>query len=316
VDRRGAIHNKRDVRLLAPTIRGAGGEIWASFNPKSRTDYLYTRFVENTPKNAIVRKINYTENPFLSSTLLEDIENYKSDPDFAHIYLGEVANNNALTFFTWEDLEACLVDAQPTDAEETIIGLDIADAGEDKNAIAVNKDYTLTHIEEFKGELHKLNRTYDKAIATYKKHKATLLIYDGIGVGAGAGSYFADTNKTVKFSPFMAGGKVKRPNGYYMPLGKASKIKNTEAFANLKAQAWQEVADKIKAKEIKILKTTNYKQLFNELIEVRKVLKGEKAIMVEQKSSLLKRGIKSPNLADAFIMAFAGKPTNALLASR
>jgi PBSX family phage terminase large subunit len=44
----------RSWTILIPTIRKAGSEIWATFNPDQVTDYVYDRFVKNTDPDAWV----------------------------------------------------------------------------------------------------------------------------------------------------------------------------------------------------------------------------------------------------------------------
>jgi phage terminase large subunit len=54
---------------LIPTIRKEGSEIWISFNPELETDETYQRFVLNPPENAVVTKINWSDNPWFPDTL-------------------------------------------------------------------------------------------------------------------------------------------------------------------------------------------------------------------------------------------------------
>ena len=55
-------------KILNPTLRKQGSEFWIVFNPYLVTDFIYRRFILKPPKNCLVRKINYDENPFLSDT--------------------------------------------------------------------------------------------------------------------------------------------------------------------------------------------------------------------------------------------------------
>lgn len=55
--------------VLIPTIRKEGSEIWISFNPELETDETYQRFVMNPPEDAIVIKINWSDNPWFPETL-------------------------------------------------------------------------------------------------------------------------------------------------------------------------------------------------------------------------------------------------------
>ena len=54
---------------LIPTIRKELSEIWVSFNPELDTDETYQRFVINPPENAVVQKINWSDNPWFPETL-------------------------------------------------------------------------------------------------------------------------------------------------------------------------------------------------------------------------------------------------------
>jgi phage terminase large subunit len=77
--------------LLTPTVRVPGSEIWISFNPDQATDPTYRRFVTNPPPNAIVRKVNWDENPWFPPDLeAERAYMARTDPDaYAHVWLGE-----------------------------------------------------------------------------------------------------------------------------------------------------------------------------------------------------------------------------------
>lgn len=78
-------------RVLTPTIREPGSEIWVTFNPALPSDPTYRRFVEDPPENAIVRHITYEDNPWLPEVLREEAENLKRrDPDaYAHVWEGQ-----------------------------------------------------------------------------------------------------------------------------------------------------------------------------------------------------------------------------------
>jgi phage terminase large subunit len=55
--------------VLVPTIRKADSEIWVSFNPELPTDETWKRFVLNAPENAVVQKINWSDNPWFPEVL-------------------------------------------------------------------------------------------------------------------------------------------------------------------------------------------------------------------------------------------------------
>ena len=55
--------------VLVPTIRKADSEIWISFNPELPTDETWKRFVMNPPENAVIQKINWSDNPYFPEVL-------------------------------------------------------------------------------------------------------------------------------------------------------------------------------------------------------------------------------------------------------
>jgi phage terminase large subunit len=55
--------------VLIPTIRKANSEIWISFNPELPTDETWKRFVMNPPENAVIQKINWSDNPWFPEVL-------------------------------------------------------------------------------------------------------------------------------------------------------------------------------------------------------------------------------------------------------
>jgi len=66
---------------LIPTIRKEKSEIWVTFNPELETDETYQRFVLKPPENALVQKINWSDNPWFPETLALEKDALKSrDP--------------------------------------------------------------------------------------------------------------------------------------------------------------------------------------------------------------------------------------------
>ena len=93
--------SKESWDVLIPTIRKPGSEIWVTFNPLDESDPTYQKFVVDQPDNAIVRKVNYDENPYFPEVLREEMEWLKSRDyeSYLNIWEGEVRKiSNALVF--------------------------------------------------------------------------------------------------------------------------------------------------------------------------------------------------------------------------
>lgn len=83
--------SKSSWEVLIPTIRKEGSEIWATFNPELETDDTYQRFVLSPPKNAIVQKISWRDNPWFPQVLKQEMLDLKArDRDaYLHVWEGE-----------------------------------------------------------------------------------------------------------------------------------------------------------------------------------------------------------------------------------
>lgn len=83
--------SKQSWRVLIPTIRKLGSEIWTTFNAKHSTDATYQRLVANHPPRSIVRHINFDANPWFPEVLdQEQRELLLADPEaHAHVWGGQ-----------------------------------------------------------------------------------------------------------------------------------------------------------------------------------------------------------------------------------
>ena len=83
----------RSLKLLRPTIRMEGSEIWFTWNPDQPTDAVDQFFCgeQGTPDNALLIHVNLNDNPFEVDTLRAECESDRkrmSDEDFAHVWEG------------------------------------------------------------------------------------------------------------------------------------------------------------------------------------------------------------------------------------
>lgn len=89
-------------RILIPTIRDEGSEIWMTLNPGRKEDATSRRFLENPPEGAVVIRVNMDDNPFKPQTVIAERERDRQRLDpatFAHIWEGAYAENTAAQVF-------------------------------------------------------------------------------------------------------------------------------------------------------------------------------------------------------------------------
>lgn len=315
--------NEAQWKVIEATIRREGSQHWIIFNPKLITDFVYKRFITNPPPGTIRRRINYDENQFLSSTILRVIKAAKEEDyeSYMHVYEGQPLTNDETSIIKRSWLLAA-VDAHIKLGIEPLgskrLGFDVADDGEDKCALVASHGPLTFWTDQWKARedelLKSCTRTWNKARELDSK-----VIYDAIGVGAGSGAKFNELNEQgsgkIAHEKFFAGGSVAKPESFYDTV---AKIKNKDFFSNIKAQAWWLVGDRLKntynavhnghvfdMDEMLFLdaNTPNLTALIDELSTPHKDYDLAGRVKVESKKDLKKRDIKSPNLADAYIMA-------------
>ena len=319
-------------KILEPTIRKSGSECWFIFNPGLVTDFVWRNFVVDPPEDTLVRKINYDENPFLSDTMLKVISAAKRrDPEgFDHVYMGvpESDDDAAIIKLSW--IEAA-IDAhkvlgfEPNGRKR--IGFDVADSGADKCSNVYRHGSVVYWADEWKAKEDELLKSCQRAYQAASERSADI-VYDSIGVGASAGAKFSEINedrrrenpysRPVNYQRFNAGAGVNEPDSEY------NGIPNKDFFANLKAQAWWLVADRFRNTFNAVKNGEEYpvdelisidsscphlEKLKLELTTPHRDFDRNGRVMVESKKDLAKRDIPSPNIADAFIMAFAPTDT-------
>ena len=77
-------------KMLTPTIRAPGSEIWVTFNPNEATDPTYRRFVGDPMPGVVSRKVNWSDNPHFPPELEQERAwMAKTDPDaYSHVWEG------------------------------------------------------------------------------------------------------------------------------------------------------------------------------------------------------------------------------------
>lgn len=329
-----------------PTVLSS--ELWVSYNPddplgathlmfvtdnKMWPDYVPVRIggkevlkADGTPKlrrYAIIKQINYTDNPWFPESLRVDMELMKENDYemYRHVYLGEPVGNSNLAIIKPVWIQAAIdahVKLEILVSGGKLGGFDVADEGPDKNAFVARHGILAYLAEEWKDQ--DPNSAARAVFGNAIRMGLDSVTYDNIGVGAGAKGAIREEKaklsvkvKCPVYRGFTANAKVVSPDSEYKP-GK----KNVDMFLDLKAQTWWLVADRFKNTydalqgkpydpEMLISISSGITQLHklcSELAQPRREFQNGK-FRVESKKDMAKRGVVSPNLADAFVMAYA-----------
>lgn len=326
---------EESLDVLEPTLRKDGSEILITFNPVREDGAVYARFVKPFYQDILrdgyyssdlvyVAMVNMDKNPFAPAELIKASEAMKAEDydKWLHVYGGE----------PMRDLEDVIIQPKWVDAAidahkkmgwdgigVKVIGFDPADGGADAKAVAMRHGSVITKVKDWtKGDVEDgINRAFSYA----DDWRADQLVFDGDGLGAAVkvGLSARIEGKALQVIGYHGGASVDNPGDKYQDLRS-----NKDTFKNKRAQYWWYLRDRFEAtyravekgqyldpEKLISLSSDGIKDLSllkSELTQVKRKLTNNSIIQIESKADMAKRGVKSPNMADAIVMAFANPP--------
>ena len=94
--------SETSLRLLRPTIRSPGSELWFSWNPRLKTDPVDVMFRQQTPPtNSIIVKANWNDNPWIPPELEQErLDCLENEPDqYDHVWEGGYVSASKKAYF-------------------------------------------------------------------------------------------------------------------------------------------------------------------------------------------------------------------------
>ena len=206
------------ARVLVPTIRKRGSELWFSWNPKNRSDWVYKRFITAPRAGDVIAKVNWRNNPWLPEASNEErIADQKDNPDhYLHIWEGAPDDAGEVPrIMPYRMVSAC-VEAFREGLHHGVsgpahAGLDVGDTG--YNGLALRRGPVLAHAERFSSYL--LGETARRTDRFCREENVELLTYDGGGIGAGIRSHLREMRLSYIARPELFGGQVAGPRTMY-----------------------------------------------------------------------------------------------------
>ncbi len=197
-------------------------------------------------------------------------------------------------------------------------GLDVADEGRDKNAFAGRYGFLLEHLESWSGVGGDIFGTVDRALGICDVRGYEVFDYDADGLGAGVRGDARVLNeqraaagkRSIRSEPFRGSGPVYDPDGEMV-----KERKNKDYFANLKAQSWWALRLRFQATYRAVVEGKPFDP--DEIISIDPDLPERAALSMELSQPTFTvngvgkividkapDGTKSPNLADAVMIAY------------
>lgn len=284
------------LETLLGTITGSENKLLFISNPTRRSGVFFDAFHRNV---ALYRTIHVNAE---RSTRVdhENIDmlakSYGKDSNVYRIrVLGEFPTAEDDVFINIDIVEAAIaLEKAPPEALGYIkIGVDVARFGDDDTVLAVNTDNAIKRIISKHGSdttmtcgnvLLAANQERSK----YKVPPKVIVIIDDTGIGGGVTDQLREKKQELGLDWL-----------YIIALNMAMGV-HSIYYADLTAYLWASVRDML---QDGVLELPNNNEMVGQLTARKYFIAGSGKIKLESKDEMKKRGIKSPDIADAITLS-------------
>jgi len=276
--------SRESIDILVPTIRKAGSELWFTWNPFLPSDPISSMFQSgHLPKNTLIEEVNYYDNPYLTDTIQNEIDEDKRlyPLKYEHIWLGGYIGTADDMLISLQSVSSCMNRKVLTLDVPTIAALDVARFGSDNSAIVARKGNVVTDVAKWGGL--DTNQLHDKVVSWVLQRDIDTLVVDGTGVGGGVFDMLKKSLGGIKCVEFNGANKPK-----------------SNKFLNARAEVWNIMARWIKEDGSMPFDA----ELRDQLTTIHYLINNKQQMQLESKRDMRAKGIKSPDLGDALAMTF------------
>lgn len=271
------------------TMSSANSTVVLLGNPTRTSGYFFDTHHSNADK-WWTRKVSCLDSPRVAPAYVEEMrEKYGPDSNAFRIrVLGEFAVADDDTVIGLELVESSFGrDVEVDEEAEIVWGLDVARFGSAFSVLCKRQGRVVTHFQDWKNlDLMQLTGAVKADFdAIRPSERPVEILVDSIGVG---------------------GGVVDRLQELGLP---AIGINTAEApsmgttYMNLRAELWFKVKAWLETREVRLPKDD---KLLAELVSPRYQFTSAGKMKIESKDDMKKRGLPSPDKADALCLTFAG----------
>jgi hypothetical protein len=235
------------------------------------------------------RRVSCIDSTRVSSEYVNDMKSrYGEESNAFRIrVLGEFPRSDDDTIIPMDLLESAKHrDTRAYEDAPIVWGLDVARFGSDSSVLCKRQSNVVHTLERWRNlDLMQLTgAVVSQYEACDHKSRPTEILVDSIGLGAGVVDRLRELNLpargiNVSESPAMGG-----------------------TYLNLRAELWHKAKAWLEKRDCKI---PNNEDLIGELATVRYTFTSNGKIKIESKDDIRRRGLKSPDMADAFVLTFA-----------
>ena len=213
----------------------------------------------------------------------------EDNPLYRARVLGEFPDNASNSLLSLSNIEGAAHDSAGTVAEsldateQVVLGVDVARFGGDRSVMLHRRGNTVLGIQTLRGM--DTMQVAGWVANTIREVRPDRVCIDEIGVGAGVVDRLREQGLRVT------------------GINVARAARQEKLFVNLRAEGYWRLRDLFVAGEISIPQDN---QLIGELAALRYKFDSGGRLLIESKDEMRKRGIPSPDKADALMLAFIG----------
>ena len=284
------------LETLLGTITGSENKLLFISNPTRRSGVFFDAFHSNAALYRTIH-VNAEQSVRVDRENIEMLaKSYGRDSNVYRIrVLGEFPTAEDDVFINIEWIEAAItLEKELPEAPGYIkIGVDVARFGDDDTVIAVNTDNAIKRIISKHGidtamTCGNVLMVANQERARYHEPAKVIVIVDDTGIGGGVTDQLRAKKQELKLDWL-----------YIIPLNMAMGVKSIY-YADLTAYLWAVLRDMLKDGELEL---PNNSELVGQLSARKYAINSSGKIKLESKDDMKKRGVKSPDIADAITLS-------------
>lgn len=262
--------------------------IWVVFGNPTRNSGRFRECFGKYKHRWITRQVDSREVEGTNKEQINKwIDDYGEESDFVKIRVRGVFPNAATNQFIANSIvEDCKVyKAEGCESHALVFGVDVARFGDDQNVVCIRQGRKVFPLIKWRGV--DTMQTSGRIVDLYSTYKPDMIFIDGGGVGGGV---------VDRVRQLIPSNKVSEVNFGSSPSDQAQ-------YFNKRAEMWGETKNAL----IAGLELPNDPELCEELPTVEYGFTSKQQIQLEKKEDMKKRGLSSPDCADALCLTFASK---------
>lgn len=276
---------------VRPMVAVSKGRILALSTPWGRKGWFYHAWTHESAWLKI--RIPASKRPRLSEEILEQERESLGETFYRQEYGCEFVDASGEGFVYADWCEACAVLDKKADRAFPIdIGLDVArSTGGDKTAFALVQDGVVIDLKASRQP--DLMTTCGKAVSIIEQTKARSIRIDDSGLGGGVTDRLKELHSQARHGSTLRNCRI-------IPFNFGRRAAYPKKFVDVRSEMWWGLGELLRKGELRIPRNPG---LVEQLTAPSMLMDSSGRMRLESKDSMRRRGISSPDLADALALA-------------